>query len=46
MSGSTVAHLKERWNAELAVWRGRILGGPEVVYMLVDGGVRECVSRE
>ncbi len=34
---STVARLKERWNAELAAWRARPLEDLEVVYMWVDG---------
>ena len=46
MSAGTVARLKERWNAELAAWRARPLGYLEVVYILVDGGVREGWSRE
>ena len=37
VSASTVARLKERWNAELAQWRARPLDDLEVVYMWVDG---------
>ena len=37
ISASTVARLKERWNAELAAWRSRPLDDLEVVYMWVDG---------
>ena len=37
ISASTVARLKERWNAELAAWRARPLDDLEVVYMWVDG---------
>ena len=37
ISASTVARLKERWNAELAAWRARPLEDLEVVYMWVDG---------
>ena len=37
VSASTVARLKERWNAELAQWRTRPLDDLEVVYMWVDG---------
>ena len=37
VSASTVARLKERWNAELAGWRARPLDDLEVVYMWVDG---------
>ncbi len=37
ISASTVARLKERWNAELAEWRARPLEDLEVVYMWVDG---------
>ena len=37
LSASTVSRLKERWNAELAEWRGRRLDEFEVVYMWVDG---------
>ena len=37
ISASTVARLKERWNAELAEWRARPLDDLEVVYMWVDG---------
>ena len=37
ISASTVAQLKDRWTAELAVWRARPLDDLEVVYMWVDG---------
>ncbi len=37
ISASTIARLKDRWNAELAEWRGRSLSELEVVYMWVDG---------
>ena len=37
ISASTVARLKDKWNAELAEWRARPLGDLEVVYMWVDG---------
>ena len=37
ISASTVARLKERWNAELAEWRARPLDDLEVAYMWVDG---------
>lgn len=37
VSASTVARLKDRWNAELAEWRSRPLSDLEVVYMWVDG---------
>ena len=37
ISASTVARLKERWNAELAAWRSRSLDDLEVVYIWVDG---------
>ena len=37
ISASTVARLKDRWNAELAEWRSRPLSDLEVVYMWVDG---------
>ena len=37
MSASTVARLKEKWNAELAKWRARPLDDLEVVYVWVDG---------
>ena len=37
LSASTVARLKERWNVELAEWRGRRLDEFEVVYVWVDG---------
>ena len=37
ISASTVARLKEKWNAELAEWHERPLDGLEVVYLWVDG---------
>ena len=37
ISASTVARLKDKWNAELAAWRSRPLDDLEVVYMWVDG---------
>lgn len=37
LSGSTVARLKETWQAELAVWQIRPLDDVEVVYLWVDG---------
>jgi len=37
ISAGTVARLKEKWQAEVAVWRQRSLSGLEVVYMWVDG---------
>ncbi len=37
ISASTVARLKDKWNAELAEWRARPLDNLEVVYMWVDG---------
>ena len=37
MSASTVARLKDKWNAELAEWHARSLDDLEVVYMWVDG---------
>ena len=37
LSASTVSRLKERWNAELAEWRGRRLDELEVVYVWVNG---------
>ena len=37
MSASTVARLKDRWNAGLAEWRSRPLDELEVVYMWVGG---------
>ena len=37
LSASTVSRLKERWNAELAEWRGRRLDELEMVYVWVDG---------
>ena len=46
ISASTVARLKDKWNAELAEWRARPLDDLEVVYMWVDGGVREGRSGE
>jgi putative transposase len=37
VSASTVARLKERWQAEWRQWKGRSLVGLEVVYLWVDG---------
>ena len=37
VSASTVARLKDKWNAELAEWHARSLDDLEVVYMWVDG---------
>ena len=37
VSASTVARLKDKWNADLAEWRARPLDDLEVVYMWVDG---------
>lgn len=37
LSASTVARLKEKWQAELEAWRRRPLDGLEVVYLWVDG---------
>jgi putative transposase len=37
LSGSTVARLKEKWQAEHAQWSRRSLKGLEVVYLWVDG---------
>ena len=37
VSASTVARLKDKWNAELAKWRARPLDDLEVVYVWVDG---------
>ena len=37
VSASTVARLKERWNAEYQAWRRRSLEDLEVVYLWVDG---------
>ena len=37
ISATTVARLKDKWNAELAEWRARPLDDLEVVYMWVDG---------
>ena len=37
VSASTVARLKDTWNADLAEWRARPLADLEVVYMWVDG---------
>ena len=41
VSASTVARLKEKWHAELAEWRQRPLDDLEVVYMWVDGVLRQ-----
>ena len=37
ISATTVARLKEKWQAEWLEWRKRTLDGLEVVYMWVDG---------
>ncbi len=37
ISASTVARLKESWQAEWEQWRRRSLGGFELVYLWVDG---------
>lgn len=37
LSGSTVARLKEHWQAELVQWQGRSLEDLEAVYLWVDG---------
>ncbi len=37
LSASTVARLKEKWQAEWEVWRSRPLDDLEVVYLWVDG---------
>ena len=37
ISASTVARLKEGWQAEWEQWRRRSLGGLELVYLWVDG---------
>jgi putative transposase len=37
VSASTVARLKDRWQAEWGQWKRRSLDGLEVVYMWVDG---------
>jgi putative transposase len=37
ISASTVARLKEQWQAEWEQWRRRSLAGLEVVYLWVDG---------
>ncbi len=37
VSAPTVARLRDRWNIELAEWRGRRLDDLEVVYVWVDG---------
>jgi len=37
LSASTVARLKQKWQAELAAWQTRPLEGLEVVYLWVDG---------
>ena len=47
VSGSTLARLKDRWNAEFAEWSSRRLGDLEVVYMWVDGVyVKASLERE
>ena len=37
LSARTVSHVKERWSAELAEWRGRRLDELDVVHVWVDG---------
>lgn len=37
LSASTVARLKEKWQAEYNGWKTRSLKGLELVYMWVDG---------
>jgi transposase-like protein len=37
VSASTVARLKERWQAEWGLWKRRSLEGLQVVYLWVDG---------
>ena len=37
LSAATVARLKEKWHAELAVWQARPLDDLEVVYLWADG---------
>ena len=37
LSSSTVARLKEQWQAEWEVWQSRPLNDLEVVYLWVDG---------
>jgi putative transposase len=37
LSSSTVARLKEKWQAELAGWQSRCLDDVEAVYLWVDG---------
>lgn len=37
LSGSTVARLKEKWQAEYTLWKGRSLKGREIVYVWADG---------
>ena len=37
LSSSTVARLKEKWQAEWEVWQSRPLNDLEVVYLWVDG---------
>jgi transposase-like protein len=37
LSGSTVARLKEKWQAELEAWQTRRLDDVEVVYLWADG---------
>ena len=37
LSASTVARLKEKWQAEWEVWQSRPLNDLEVVYLWVDG---------
>ncbi|MBW3624764.1 MAG: IS256 family transposase [Armatimonadetes bacterium] len=37
LSASSIARLKEKWQAEYAAWKERSLSGTEVVYLWVDG---------
>jgi transposase-like protein len=37
LSGSTVARLKEKWQAEYNLWKTRSLTGREIVYVWADG---------
>jgi len=46
LSASTVARLKQKWQAEYAEWSLRSLQDLEVVYLWVDGGVRQGRSGE
>jgi putative transposase len=37
LSGSTVARLKEKWQAEFTLWKTRSLKGLQVIYVWMDG---------